>query len=211
MPNQWMAPPVGLAQLVPTPPQFDVQAANVNVVHQMHHVKSHFDRFADKRLPPVPLPETAKFNTTTSLLADYKDEQFGAHFGTSVKYLNREERKAYELTVRDGKIYDAQGQLFDSSAGKTAFGAQGKAIFVMDHDGKMYASLYNVTGKFHHSSFLAGQPVAAAGEIEVHNGVVVNVSRKSGHYRPTEAQLSQVAQNLNSHGISGFEVEQMVR
>lgn len=182
------------------------------MVHQTHHVIPHFDPFADKRLEHVPVPPTAKFQTTTSLLAEYKDEQYGAHFGTNVKYLNREERKACELTVHNGKIYDAQGQLFDTSAGKTAAfgGSEGKAIFVMDHDGKMYASLYTEPGKFHHSSFLAGRPVAAAGEIEVRNGEVVYLSRKSGHYRPSEAQLSQVAQNLSAHGIGGFEVDQKV-
>ncbi|WP_156371317.1 hypothetical protein [Nocardia arizonensis] len=83
--------------------------------------------------------------------------------GSAVKYLSAEERKAYELTVRDGKIYDANGNLFDTTAASTAHSGDGKAIFVMDENGKLYASTYHAPGQFHHSSFLAGQPVSGAG------------------------------------------------
>jgi hypothetical protein len=41
----------------------------------------------------------------------------------------------------------------------------------------------------HHSSFLAGAPVAAAGEIKVVNGRLVSVSNGSGHYRPPPGYL----------------------
>ena len=41
----------------------------------------------------------------------------------------------------------------------------------------------------HHSSFLAGAPVAAAGEIKVVNGRLVSISNGSGHYRPPPGYL----------------------
>lgn len=41
--------------------------------------------------------------------------------------------------------------------------------------------------KFHHSSFLAGQKVSFAGELQVVRGKLSVVTNKSGHYKPTEA------------------------
>ncbi|WP_271729868.1 deaminase domain-containing protein [Aquimarina algiphila] len=42
----------------------------------------------------------------------------------------------------------------------------------MSEDGKIYISKYNEFGKFHHSSFLSGQSIAAAGEIKIDNGII---------------------------------------
>jgi hypothetical protein len=46
---------------------------------------------------------------------------------------------------------------------------------------------------FHHSSFLAGEPVASAGEIRAKNGVLELVSNASGHYEPPKGLLFQVS------------------
>jgi hypothetical protein len=167
------------------------------------------DRFAAERLSANAPPATAKFQKTTGMMAQYDGEQTGKVWGTKVAYLDEQQRQQYKLTVHNGKIYDAKGELFDTASAATVLGG-GKAIFVMDHDGNMYASTAHAVGKFHHSSFLAGQPVAAAGEIEVHNGEVTVVNRKSGHYRPTESQLNQVAEHLSSLGLSNFAIDQKV-
>jgi uncharacterized protein (UPF0276 family) len=74
--------------------------------------------------------------------------------------------------------------------------------FVMDHNGNVYVSNYKAKGKFHHSSFLAGQPVAAAGYIHVENGVVKAALPVSGHYKPTETNMNQMLWNLYNQGIS---------
>ncbi|WP_218581945.1 hypothetical protein, partial [Nocardia cyriacigeorgica] len=56
----------------------------------------------------------------------------------------------------------------------------------MDNQGNLYASLHHAPGQFHHSSFLAGGPVAGAGELEVIDGVLQLVTDSSGHYRPPQ-------------------------
>lgn len=48
-------------------------------------------------------------------------------------------------------------------------------------------------GKFHHSSFVAGDSVRCAGMIRVTGGKVDMISSNSGHYRPSEANLRQFA------------------
>ena len=62
--------------------------------------------------------------------------------GAGVKYLADEERGAYQLLVKDGKIYDADGNLFDTWGAMTVHSGQGRAIFVMDESGNLYASNY---------------------------------------------------------------------
>ena len=217
MPGHMPAPPV--AQVVHQPVHIDPQglaaahapaaahAAQSAAPTAAAHVPD--DRFAAERLAAAGPPATARFQKTVGMMAQYDGEQTGKVWGTKVAYLDEQQRQQYKLTVQDGKIYNAKGELFDTASAATVLGG-GKAIFVMDHDGNMYASTSHAVGKFHHSSFLAGQPVAAAGEIEVHNGEVTVVNRKSGHYRPTESQLNQVAEHLSSLGVSNFSIDQKV-
>jgi hypothetical protein len=191
------------------PAHTPAQAAPAQAAAPTAAAKLADDRFAAERLSANAPPATARFQKTTGMMAQYDGEQTGKVWGTKVAYLDEQQRQQYKLTVHNGKIYDAKGELFDTASAATVLGG-GKAIFVMDHDGNMYASTAHAVGKFHHSSFLAGQPVAAAGEIEVHNGEVTVVNRKSGHYRPTESQLNQVAEHLSSLGLSNFAIDQKV-
>lgn len=140
--------------------------------------------------------------------AHYAGEEFGTKFGTSVKYLDEIERTAYQVTIHNGRLYSADGSLFDTRRGASVFkGGSGSAIFVMDHKGNLYLSNHQTVGKFHHSSFLAGAPVAAAGEMVVHDGEIKSISRRSGHYKPTVEQLNQCANHLKAQGVqSEFEV-----
>ncbi len=212
--------PVGLASILPgATTSGPAPSQPVHEAPQVWNPASpptpHADPFGDKRVQSSAVPPTAKFQHNVALFTEYSGEHLPGNpiWATSVAYLDQEQRQQFKLTVKDGKIYDAQGKLFDTQNGKTAcFGGNaGKAIFVMDHDGNMYASNYHAPGKFHHSSFLAGQPVAGAGEIAVHNGEIQYLSRNSGHYRPSAAQLEQVAQNLSSQGLSNFVVDQKIQ
>lgn len=136
------------------------------------------------------------------MLQQYAGEETGSVWGTKVKYLTEAEKANLELFVKDGKIVDRLGKLYDTSSSSSVFGAgQGKSIFVMDEYGKIYASNFQSVGKFHHSSFLGGKPVSAAGEITVKNGRIVEISNRSGHYQPTQQMNSQVINELKSKGL----------
>jgi hypothetical protein len=169
---------------------------------QLAHLHANFRVSHDGRLVAPALPSSAKFQNVAPLLAKYAGEQQGLVFGTKVKYLNSQERQQHQLKVHNGMIYGADGKPFDTRNGGSVFaGGQGKAIFVMDHNGNLYASKNQTVGKFHHSSFLGGAPVAAAGEIEVHNGQIKDMSRRSGHYQPSEQQIANAANHLVSLGV----------
>lgn len=60
----------------------------------------------------------------------------------------------------------------------------------------------------HHSSFLAGGAVAAAGEVGIEEGKLVNISNLSGHYKPGPAYLWQAVKQLELLGcpLEGVQV-----
>jgi hypothetical protein len=155
------------------------------------------------------LKQNAGVYPSTPLLSKYISEETGAIFGTSVKYLNAHERQAYKVTIQNGLLIDANGKPFDSRGASSAFGpSMGRAIFVMDQDGTLYVSNHQTQGKFHHSSFLAGAPVAAAGELAVENGVMKEVSRRSGHYCPTKKQLNAFLSEVTKQGAPPVAVDE---
>lgn len=139
---------------------------------------------------------------TTKILKRYIGEQTGNGWcaPSIVQYLDEIGRAKFELAIVDGKFYSANGKLFDTTISKTVF-SNGKAIFVMSKDGRVFASTLHVPKKFHHSSFLAGEAVASAGEIKVINGVITEVTRKSGHYQPTEKINRQFIKMLQKEKI----------
>jgi uncharacterized Zn-binding protein involved in type VI secretion len=114
-----------------------------------------------------------------------------------VRYIRTaEEREQYRINFKDGKAYDNSGAPFDSSLGEG-----GRAIFVMDEHGNFFASTEAHVGEFHHSTFFAGKPVAAAGEIESVEGIITAVSNRSGHYKPGVEYAAQAMSELKARGI----------
>ncbi|KAG0347138.1 hypothetical protein BG004_008417 [Podila humilis] len=76
-----------------------------------------------------------------------------------------------------------------------------KYIYVTDPNGSMYVA-QKVKGQFHHSSFLGGGTVCAAGGIVVNNGQLIKINPKSGHYRPGQRHFDRLLENLKNMGIS---------
>ena len=83
----------------------------------------------------------------------------------------------------DGIVTTNDGTPFATRDLETAHSGAGWAVFVVDPSGKMYARAHEV-GYFHHSTFLAGRPVSAAGEVLIDDaGVIRFITAKTGHYR----------------------------
>ncbi|WP_194825878.1 hypothetical protein [Nocardia sp. XZ_19_231] len=130
--------------------------------------------------------------------------------GKQVKYLDGEERWRFKLFRDGGLLRDFERNLFDTTSAQTLWTPQGgRAIFAMDHDGNLYSAPFHILGEFHHSSFLAGAPVAGAGEIAAHQGKVLMISDHSTHYRPARRFTRQVLDSLRRHGaeIGDHQVE----
>lgn len=148
--------------------------------------------------------EGAKYETT-ELLEHYIGEELGEGWVEGwgkVEYLTESQKTQYELFVKDGKVVDANGKLYDTSDAGSIHSGKGKSIFVMDENGRIFASKTQDVGKFHHSSLGSGKPVAGAGELVIKDGIVIEISNKSGHYWPTEELNLQVIDELKARGIN---------
>ena len=71
----------------------------------------------------------------------------------------------------------------------------------MDENGDFYASKFPQVGHFHDSHLAGGEPVAAAGEMKVEQGVLILISNKSGHYPPGRTFMEQALDSLSRKGI----------
>ena len=102
-------------------------------------------------------------------------------------HLNTDEREIYRTTCENGTL-KRNGHAFDTSFEKTLHSGNGYAIFVIAPDHNLYSGSH-IGGVFHHSSFLGEGATVAAGEIKTDpNGKIVELSSKSGHYRPKDSQ-----------------------
>jgi len=130
-------------------------------------------------------------------------EGYGGEEHRGVKYFKGAENDSFRLTLREGKLYNNKGDLFDTSGGSPTFAEQEKAgaLFVMSSEGVFYATNDHQVGRVHHSSLMAGGSVAAAGEMIVKNGVPEAINRRSGHYRPDVAHLNQAVTELKAGGV----------
>jgi hypothetical protein len=161
----------------------------------------------------IPPPRTSAANGNLyprKLLGKYANETDPATasrlFGrpsNGVRYFDEAGREQFRLVVDgEGKLRRAStGELFDSAAGSSHWGGDGRAVFVMDTNGNLYASTYHKPGDFHHSSFLAGGDVASAGELTVRNGTVTGMNNSSGHYQPTPSHHAQARDELLAQGL----------
>ncbi|MFJ8913019.1 toxin glutamine deamidase domain-containing protein [Amycolatopsis sp. NPDC102389] len=122
-----------------------------------------------------------------------------------VEYFSPERREEHRVFVRDGRLYWARdGSPLNTPA---VTGPFEQSIFAMDPEGNLYVSLTWVSGRLHHSSFLAGAPVAMAGHIEVVNGRLTKLTRESGHYQPEKEQLTTGLNVLAEQGVDVSQVD----
>jgi len=142
-----------------------------------------------------------------------KDHKGQKCVSCEVKYLNDKERPAYKLTWQEGKgwlgpdhqPYDTDAEVrkhgvhpTEMSDIQTAkeWGAM-PGIWVMDTKGNLYTSVEQSPGHFNHSTFTAGGPVIAAGQIIFEKGQIEYLNNLSGHYRPTASDIAGMLDQLH--------------
>lgn len=83
-----------------------------------------------------------------------------------------------------------------------------RLLFVMNASGTFFATEGKLH-KIHHSTLLAGEDVACAGEIGLSGGKVIFLSNSSGHYLPGPAHVWQALHSLARQGadLSMIDVE----
>ncbi|HEY7030612.1 MAG TPA: hypothetical protein VH482_04750 [Thermomicrobiales bacterium] len=121
--------------------------------------------------------------------------------GFNTKYLKEAGREPFRLKFEGGSV-KRRDEAFSTTSMKSNWSEadDGTAMYVMDNTGSIFAGSQNV-GRFHHSSFMAGGPVAAAGEMSLNAGTLKYINNFSGHYLPTPDHLTQVLQELRDNAV----------
>ncbi|MFC0402527.1 hypothetical protein [Paraburkholderia rhizosphaerae] len=131
---------------------------------------------------------------------------------SKVDYMTPEQREQYRVIPNNGLLCKREGDqlrplttkpiedpdAFDFDDAEPAQ-ATSRHMYVMDEQGQLFMGHERVVS--HHSAFLAGAPVAAAGEMTVTDGRVEYVNDKSGHYQPTLEHTQQLEVELKMHGV----------
>ena len=130
------------------------------------------------------------------------EEHGGGFYKKKITYLRGAALTRHVLHVKDGRLVDGAGKLLDADlAGEGTEERGGFCIYVMTPDGTIYVSFDHKQGSFHHSSLVAGQPVAGAGDMTVIEGELMELSNSSGHYRTPPRSLKQVQARLEEMGV----------
>lgn len=185
----------------------------LEVLDQMHRAGHELKKIQNKWMADY---------TTDKNFWDYLEQYFRDNPQESiyqVKYLDENERRAYQITVNGGQLmqgrqpFNTQGMAINKPRPNQAWN---RAIFVMSVDGEIYSggSFSNPVPKangnvdrdnsgdiLHHSSFLMGKPVLCAGEWIVENGGIVTLSPQSGHYRPPVDLFQKFLKTMKRQGV----------
>ena len=130
--------------------------------------------------------------TTTSLAFPSWCNAIGLDSKDSVPYLSEKVRSHFLVNMESGHLQGHDSHLIDTKSCWAGGERHGLAICVMDMNEHLYCSEASSELKgvnSHHSSFLSGQPVLFAGELAVKEGRILEISMRSGHYQPQEANL----------------------
>jgi glycosyltransferase involved in cell wall biosynthesis len=141
----------------------------------------------------VPLERIPPARTGSDLTASHplREEYHGEN---DVHYLSAAELEATRVFVGpDGRLYRA--------VDGTPFHAPDWAMFAMDRGGNLHAATTEIDRRLKHSSFFAGAPVAAAGEIKVLHGRMLAISDQNNHYRATANANDLGVQLLCERGL----------
>lgn len=94
------------------------------------------------------------------------------------------------------RVVAGDGELYSTRDGSTVESGRGWQIFVVSPDGTLYIHDH-AASEFHHTSFLGGGAVMAAGEIVVDQGVIRCLTAKTGHYWTTPPLMLNMVRKLH--------------
>lgn len=141
---------------------------------------------------------------------DYKDEITQKdHYG--VQYLkSNAEREKYRVIIKDGQLYRTKQSGFWIFKKTTlepldtkeflSFPRRGFGNYVINSKGEMFVGRERV-GDFHHSTYMQGAPIIAAGMIQIIDGQVRIINPESGHYKPSNSNLREGLTYLSQQSV----------
>jgi hypothetical protein len=113
---------------------------------------------------------------------------------SKLHYLTEAERQQYEVHFEGRLIKDSNDQPITTKATGGFSQLEKSAIYVCSARTRMVYSAECEVGRLHHSSFMAGEPVIAAGDWVIEDGRLRFINTASGHYRPTVGNMKMFLQ-----------------
>ena len=104
-------------------------------------------------------------------------------------------RQPFQLLIDNGKLIHEQC--------KTSVNTGEEGWIVVVRDGILFGGKKKTETipRVHHTSFVAGECVQAAGLLVAEDGVLSKIYPHSGHYRPSESELLVLLVYLQDHGV----------
>jgi hypothetical protein len=139
---------------------------------------------------PMPSPQTRQYPLTIPLHSDTP--------------LSEGRQAELELHVRDDGFVYQNNRRFST-------GEWDETRYVMNGEGRIFADRPQRDpmvdwSPMNHSSFLRGEPAAAAGGLTAHGGVIATVDNLSGHYAPRPEHMQQMLDELEARGIDTSQI-----
>lgn len=140
-----------------------------------------------------------KYKTVGMLVSGGFNKDINDHVnGAGTHYMLSRDRSPYLIQVKAGLLVQNTGvglHPFDTTSS-----SNDTFIFVMTGDGAIYSGDKQLVQ--HHSSFLAGREVAAAGSWVVRSGRPGLITNMSGHYQTPVDYAEQILKELKSRGVN---------
>jgi len=111
---------------------------------------------------------------------------------SDIKYLTPEERDPFIATFLHHKL---------KIGGKEP--KNGEYMYVLSADAQTLLIGKKRKGRFQHTSFFAGAPVACAGTLNIKNKKIVRITLESGHYKPTKVNGETLRSFLSDNSRLG--------
>ncbi len=134
---------------------------------------------------------------------------------SGLTYMSEEQRNRFLVEIKAGLLYhkiNPERKLDTRTSHITGETVSNESyIYVMDGGGRIFSAAKQDVE--HHSSFLAGNPAAAAGMMTVIDGKLDYVNGESGHYCPSKDEVDQFIAELRARGVdtSGIQIKALAR
>ncbi len=106
----------------------------------------------DNIKPPSTLTGSTGDKYKTMKMKGHENEDKGKYWeGRTTRYLNKEQRRKFEVFVHNGKLVDYKDELLDTrgSSGALKNASTDMGIFVMDENGRIYMTKFPILTQFH--------------------------------------------------------------
>jgi hypothetical protein len=181
-----------------------VSEGQVSFVGDRSFAETAFHKFTDVIWPGRTVPEAKVAGLMKILLkgvkycrGDYAEKKYKVTLGPAI--------------TRRGEVFDTKN-VYDAKMKRYAQGSVApgqdwtkfRCIWVMACPEDGPPSFYSHVGKigrFHHSSFLAGEAVMAAGEWTIESGKLLHINACSGHYKPEDWRFLKACTFLKNEGV----------